>query len=150
MVRVPHQLDDDARTKLRRLAGETPTDLDTGSGREKQVTPDLCALMREMADREDSKRAVSREIEWVAYDTALYHINGDCECGSRTHVHYKDCMRMRSRAHRGATPGGLAVLNGLEENTVIKHLSGRCQHDDGFDPLPTGNGPTAYTEAPSD
>lgn len=147
---IPSGIDDDVADYIRKQRRESEEQLKSQSDRTKQVTPDVCALMRETARREESKREVARIFEWVCYDQVLHHVNGECECDERTHVHYQECMQMRIHAHNGAPPSTLALLNDIAEDTVFHHLSGDCSHEDGIRPLPTSNGPVPCGQTADD
>lgn len=103
--------------------------------RSTQVTPDTCALMREMSDRGMDMTDIDAAVDWVSYNTVRYHVNGDCSCDTRTHVHYDECMRLRIAAERGAPTPTLVVLSDLDRYTVWEHLTGECDHEDGIAPL---------------
>lgn len=158
---VPRQLDPDMAERVREIRRthgigvdddtSPPADAgESGGGRDRQVTPDTCALMRYMAEQVDAKKRVAEAFAWVSYDRVLAHVNGECSCDEITHVHYDECMRMRLRARKGAPARTLALLNDIEVDTVWVHIGGRCSHEDGIRPLPTSNGPTPYPAADAD
>lgn len=142
---LPRQLNDEMKDLLRSAQEEMGTDARGAGDRTTQVTPDKCALLRMMVDEMGTKRAVADSLDWITYDRVCYHTAGKCKCDERAHVHEDECYRMRMRAHRGAPADTLALLNGLEKKTVWKHLSGRCSHPDGMEPLDTARGPTPST-----
>lgn len=149
-IDLPNQLQDDIRDSIRDHLAPDTDPAESGSARKKQVTPDVCALMRHMHAEGVPMKQVAREFEWVAYQQVRYHINGECACDESAHVHEDECYRMRMYAHQGAPADTLALLNDLEKKTVWRHLSGRCHHPDGMPPVETDNGPTPYTATADD
>jgi len=105
--------------------------------------------MRYTYEQEGTAQAVADEWE-VHYNTARRHINDECSCAERAHIHYDECMRMRNRARRGAPAETLAMLNEITLNAVYRHISGTCDHEDGVPALDTSRGGDAYTPATSD
>lgn len=143
---IPEPLDDEMAAKIRAIRGDDTT---PDRDRATQVTPRECALMRYAYEQEGTARAVADE--WgVHYHTARRHVNRECSCDERPHIHYDECMRMRNRAWRGAPAETLAMLNEITVSAVYKHISGGCDHDDGVPALNTSRGGDAYTRATSD
>jgi hypothetical protein len=138
---IPKQIDPEIREIIRENRDDPAAAQKESDRSGPQVTPKLCALLRYAHDQGDTKKAVSEEFG-VPYRTVQYHTKGKCACEESVHIHYDECMRMRQRARRGAPTETLAVLNDISEANVLKHLSGRCRHDDGVRPLPTSRGPT--------
>ncbi len=146
---APRQLSDDMRSLVETWRHESNKTARGEGQRDKQVTPDACAILRMMAEEYDTKRAISDRLAWITYEQVRYHVNGDCACDESNHVHEDECYRMRMYAQRGAPADTLAMLNGLEVKTVYKHISGRCSHPDGMPPVDTSRG-AAPSTAPAD
>lgn len=143
------RLDEETRELIERARSDDGPEESADSRRSTQVTPNMCALMRYATEEYDTKVAIAEEFG-VDEDTAIYHLNQKCKCATRNHVHYGDCTRMRNRAHRGVSAGLIALFHGVEVDTVWTHIGGRCDHDDGYEPVPTARGPDTYTEQAAD
>jgi len=132
---IPRQMPDESAELFmsvhERMADGDPTPTD----RSKQVTPDTCAIMREMNDRGMNMAQIAAAVDWVSYNTVRRHVNGNCACDTRTHVHYDECMRLRVAAEKGAPTPTLVVLSDLDRYTVWEHLTGECGHENGIPPL---------------
>lgn len=132
---LPRQMSDESMELIMSVREQMDDPEPTQPDRSSQVTPDTCAILREMADRGMNMAQITAAVDWVSYNTVRRHVNRDCSCDSRTHVHYDECMRLRIAAERGAPTPTLVVLSDLDRYTVWEHLTGQCSHDDGIAPL---------------
>jgi len=117
---------------------------------DRTVTPDTCAIMREMVDRGYSPRGVSREIAGVSHKQVNYHVSGRCSCDDNDTVRYDECMRMRIAHRKGAPSHTLALLNDISKSTVRNHLCGECSHEDGIAPTVADTQPETQTGVGAD
>lgn len=131
---VPHTIKDEVADLIVESRGFGRYSPDPNGDIDRTVTPDTCAIMREMVDRGYSPRGVSREIAGVSHKQVNYHVSGRCSCDDNDEIRYDECMRMRIAHRKGAPQRTLALLNDIDKSTVRNHLSGECCHEDGIRP----------------
>lgn len=133
-IETPHQLDDGVLDVLSSRGEGDSGSLRSNSDSSERITPDTCAIMREMYDRGQLMRDVAKKFDWASHTQVRHHISGRCSCDSSAHVHYDECMKMRINHRKGAPPKTLAVLNDISPGTVWRHIRGECSHEDGIAP----------------
>lgn len=105
---------------------------------ESEVSIDACDEWRRRHNRNESLFSIARDDD-VIRATVRYHVSGECDhtgnanpiaAAARRPVSETECMALRRRAATGESPDALAKETGRRWKTLVKHLSGNCEHPD--------------------
>lgn len=100
-----------------------------------KVDLDMCREMREMYSNGMSIREIKETTHLNSKSAVYYHINDNCSHRYSTIITYDECGWMRFYAHRGAPTGTLAILHDVHNDTAAMHITGRCRHEHGCEPM---------------
>lgn len=105
---------------------------------ELEVNGDTCDEWRRRHNRNESLFSIARDDD-VIRATVRNHVSGECDhtgnvdpiaAAARRPVGETECTALRRRAAAGESPDELAKETGRRWKTLVKHLSGNCEHPD--------------------
>lgn len=130
---IPRQITGESRELLKRFINEP----EPKQGKEcNKVTKQLCDTMCEMKQSGMSGSEIADNIGIVSQNAVYYHTRGDCTHEKGNKITYSECGWMRVKSRKGALTETLAVLYNVTKRTAQVHLSGKCSHDQGIEPVP--------------
>ncbi|WP_222114943.1 HNH endonuclease [Haloferax prahovense] len=105
---------------------------------ESEVSVDTCDEWRQRHNRNESLFSIAHDND-VIRATVRDHVSGECDhtgnvdpiaAAARRPVGETECTALRRRAATGESPDSLAEETGRRWKTLVKHLSGNCEHPD--------------------
>lgn len=100
-----------------------------------KVSKGLCEALNDMYEDGVSPYTMVEELHISSKSTVYYHLNGKCNHEKRRSLTYDECGWMRVQATCGATTEELCEKYDVSGNTVRRHVTGDCTHEDGIEPV---------------
>lgn len=134
-VQLPSSLSEDAKEAIKKRLQEESGGEVTIDYTSNKVSPAMCESMQDMKSDGMTASEIADEMGISSNTTVYYHLREECSHQYRPKVTYSECGWMRIHSRNGARTPTLAVLYDLSEENVVEHLMGRCNHEDGIEPL---------------
>lgn len=132
---IPKELGDESREKFITYIKQHKTAKTDWDRTSNKVTKYMCDIINEMHSNGVKPDNILEFMPISSPNTIYYHVRGDCEHEYRTQLTYDECGWMRAKAHQGAPSRTLAMLYNLAQEVATIHLTGKCQHEDGIEPI---------------
>jgi len=100
-----------------------------------KVSKAMCEDMKHRYENGATANDILQDFPIETTDTVYFHVNDKCTHTQRSKVTYDECGWMRVQAKNGATTSELCDSYDVSGNTVRRHVTGDCAHEDGIEPI---------------
>lgn len=135
MHEIPSGVNDETKERIKSLVEYEEEVSENWERTSCKVTKELCNIICEMYSDGISPRDITDCLPISSHNTVYYHVRGDCNHEYRSKLTYDECGWMRVYARKGAPSSSLAVLYNVHKDRVSHHVTGKCRHEDGIEPV---------------
>lgn len=132
---IPVSIDDSARDAIHSLLEKSEMYNSVDSSNRSKVDANLCSAICKMYENGMSAPEITDIMPYEGQSTTMYHVNNKCSHKKRDDISYDECGWMIYYARQGAPSRSLAVLYNVTKAAVARHVTGRCTHEHGIEPL---------------
>lgn len=132
---IPDELGDESKRKLKSYIRRHRDEHGNWNRDSNKVSAELCSLMHDMHSEGLTAKEIKEPLPISSPNTIYYHLRNDCTHEKRVQLTYDECGWMRVHAHEGAPSTTLAMLYGVNQRVASRHITGKCSHEDGIEPV---------------
>jgi len=132
---LPEAIGEDEKRKLKKYLNSINDSNSKPNKTSRKVSKQLCSLIEDLAEQGLKPQEICDLIEVKSKNTVYYHLRDECEHKYRDKVTYDECGWMRVYAKKGAPSSTLAILYNVSREIATRHITGKCNHQDGIQPL---------------
>lgn len=128
---LPNGLDEYVKERIKAY-----NEFDTAEYKDQNVvTKDMCETIKKLDSKDIAHDDIVDMMPFSSPNTLYYHLSDKCTHEHRSRVTYSECGWMRVYAQKGAPTKTLSVLYNISMRNAVIHLTGKCNHEDGIEPL---------------